>query len=96
MQSKKKERKKERKRMESSGTTYVGHTTDIRPQRRGRTAKETNIVCDIGFDYIGRATSDLPYLLFGGRAAGQHLVGVRLSALVVWVGEGQTNVTTAK
>ena len=67
--------------------TYVGHPTDIRPQRRGRTAKETNIVCDIRFDYIGRATSDLPYFLFGGRAAGQHRVGVRLSALVVWVGK---------
>ena len=59
----------------------MGHTTDIHPQRAARTAKEANIPCDVGSDYIGCAKRDFPYLFFGRRAAGRHLVG-----LVVEVG----------
>jgi hypothetical protein len=54
----------------------MGYTTDIHIQRAGCTAKETNIPCDVGLDYIGCATSYFPYLLFGWRAAGWHLVGL--------------------
>ena len=68
--------------IEPSGTTYMGHPTDIHIQRGGRTAKEANIPCDVGLDYIGCATSDFQYLLFGRRAAGRHLVGLVVEAVV--------------
>ena len=66
--------KEGRNRYSKSDMTHMGNTIDIGPQSGGRTTKEANVRCDAGLDYVGRATGDLEYLLFGWRAAGKHLV----------------------
>ena len=51
---------------------HIGYTADICPEMGSRATKEADVRCDVVFDYIGCAMSDLHYLLKGWRTRG-HL-----------------------
>jgi hypothetical protein len=52
---------------------YIGNSVNVSPERGSRAAKEADVCGYFGFDYIGCATGDLVYLLFGWRTTRRHL-----------------------